>query len=75
MSALVRDHIGKVQIRHREDERKRLAMLNRINANLNMIARWCNTHKGAMEAVDVVSALMSIDEAISKAVRGDAGRL
>jgi hypothetical protein len=43
MSKFLRDHLGKAQIRHREDERRRLAMLNRINANLNMISRWVNT--------------------------------
>ena len=32
MSKFLRDHLGKTQIRHREDERRRLAMLNRIDA-------------------------------------------
>ncbi|MEB6138379.1 hypothetical protein MXF19_27100, partial [Klebsiella pneumoniae] len=36
MSQLVRDHLGTVRVRNREDEKERVAMLNRINANLNM---------------------------------------
>ncbi|HDT6080048.1 TPA: hypothetical protein QHC28_004776, partial [Aeromonas veronii bv. veronii] len=44
MSELVRDHLNKVNIRNRQDEKERVVMLNRINANLNMIARWVNTH-------------------------------
>lgn len=63
-SALVRDHIGKLKIRNRSDEQQRVAMLNRINANLNMIARWCNTHKGAAETVEVVSHLQAIQQAV-----------
>lgn len=64
MSEIVRDHLGKVRVRNREDERKRIAMLNRINANLNMIARWVNTHKSASETVEVVSHLMAIQRTI-----------
>lgn len=64
MSEMVRDHLGKVQVRNRKDEKERTAMLNRINANLNMIARWVNTHRGAAESIEVVSNLMAIDRAI-----------
>jgi hypothetical protein len=45
--------LGKVQVRHRDDERQRLILLNRLNANLNMIARWANIHKSEAEAVQV----------------------
>ena len=41
-------------------------MLNRINANLNMIARWVNTHRGAADSVEVVSHLMAIERAIKE---------
>ncbi|WP_119963679.1 plasmid mobilization protein [Candidatus Fukatsuia symbiotica] len=40
MSEFVRNHLGKVSVRNRNDERKQVAMLNRINANLNMIKYW-----------------------------------
>jgi hypothetical protein len=66
MSEVVRDHLGKVKIRNRKDERERVAMLNRINANLNMIARWVNTHKGAADAVQVVTHLMVIEREIKE---------
>lgn len=66
MSEVVRDHLGKVTIRNRKDERDRVAMLNRINANLNMIARWVNTHKGAADAVQVVTHLMVIEREIKE---------
>jgi hypothetical protein len=64
MSELVRDHLSKVRIRNRQDEKDRVVMLNRINANLNMIARWVNTHRSAAEAVEVVSHLIAIERAI-----------
>lgn len=65
-SALVRDHIGKLKIRNRSDEQQRIAMLNRINSNLNMIARWCNTHKGAADTIEVVSHLQAIQAAVEQ---------
>jgi len=63
-SELVRDHLGRIRVRNRQDERKRIAMLNRINANLNMIARWVNTHRSAAEGVQVVARLIAIERAI-----------
>jgi hypothetical protein len=60
MSRLLRDHLGKIQVRHRDDELQRLIMLNRMNANLNMIARWANTHKEAAEAVQVHACLADV---------------
>lgn len=60
LSGLVRDHIGRVRVRNRDDERVRSALLNRINANLNMIARWVNTHRGAADTVEVVAHLQAI---------------
>ncbi|EBV4848736.1 TPA: plasmid mobilization relaxosome protein MobC [Salmonella enterica] len=69
MSALVRDHIGKIYVRNRSDERERIVMLNRINANLNMIARWVNTHKSAASAVEVVSHLVAIERHIQEMAR------
>ena len=65
-SALVRDHLGKVRVRNRDDERQRVAMLNRINANLNMIARWVNTHKEAADTVEVVTHLAAIQREIER---------
>src|SRR5699024_1133530 len=66
MSEVVRDHLGKVKVRNRKDERDRVAMLNRINANLNMIARWVNTHKGGADAVQVVSHHMASEREIKE---------
>ena len=66
MSELVRDHLGKVRVRNRDDEKQRIAMLNRINANLNMIARWVNTHKAAADSIEVVSHLMVIERHIAE---------
>jgi hypothetical protein len=66
MSALLRDHFGRVRVRHRQDERKRLALLNRINANLNMIARWVNTHKGHADAAIVQAHLLAIEREITR---------
>lgn len=63
-STLIRDHIDKLQVRNRDDERQRIGLLNRINANCNMIARWCNVHKGAADVVEVVAHLQAIRRAV-----------
>jgi hypothetical protein len=60
MSRLLRDHLGKIQVRHRDDELQRLILLNRLNANLNMIARWANIHKSEAEALEVQACLADI---------------
>ena len=66
MSEVVRDHLGKVKIRNRKDEHDRVVMLNRINANLNMIARWVNTHRSEADPVEVVTHLMAIEREIKE---------
>jgi IS5 family transposase len=65
-SELLRALIVKVRIRHRQDERKRLALLNRVNANLNMIARWVNTHKGEADAAIVTGQLRAVEREITR---------
>jgi len=68
MSSLMRDHFRRVRVRHRQDERRRLTLLNRINANLNMIARWVNTHKGHADAAIVQAHLLAIEREITRLI-------
>jgi hypothetical protein len=60
VSSLLREHVGAVTIRDRDAERQRNVTLNRLNANLNMIAKWVNTHKGAADAVQVMVYLADV---------------
>lgn len=70
---LLRRHVGRVKVRDATAERQRVAMLNRINANLNMIARWVNTHKASADAVQVIAHLVAIEREIAGIVeRGEA---
>ena len=64
VSALLRDHLGQVTVRDREAERQRNALLNRINANLNMIAKWVNTYKSAADRMPVVSRLDAVRDEV-----------
>jgi len=76
-STLIRDHIDKLQVRNRDDERQRIGLLNRINANCNMVARWVNTHRGAADVVEVVAHLQAIRrgvEAVADKVLDDDAR-
>lgn len=63
-SSVMRASAGKVRVRNRGDEHARNVALNRINANLNMIARWVNTYHGGVEAVEVVARLIAIERAV-----------
>ena len=48
-----------------EVERERTRQVGRIGNNLNQIARWANTHKGAVEAVEIVAHLVAIERALA----------
>ncbi|MDQ2662500.1 MAG: MobC family plasmid mobilization relaxosome protein [Candidatus Eremiobacteraeota bacterium] len=65
VAELVRSDAGRLTVRDTATERARVAMLNRINANLNMIARWVNTHRSAADAVQVIAELATVERAIS----------
>ena len=45
-------------------EKERVRQLARIGANLNQLARWANTHKARAEALDVLTALVSLENAV-----------
>lgn len=42
-----------------------LQAAGRIGSNLNQIARWCNTHCENADAVQVLAALVAIDQALT----------
>ncbi len=46
-------------------ERERNRQVSRIGNNLNQIARWANTHKGAVAAVEVIGHLIAIKRAVA----------
>ena len=46
-------------------ERERTQQLARLGNNLNQIARWANTHKGAVEAVEVIAHLIAIKRGLA----------
>ena len=66
VSRLLRDHVAKVRIRHREDECQRIIALNRINSNINQLTRWCNIHKGGADAVQIMAYLNAVEREIMR---------
>lgn len=64
VSELIRDHIGKITVKDSELERIRNINLNRINANLNMIAKWVNTHKELADSLKVIELLITIEREV-----------
>ena len=69
LSDLVRQSLGRVRswtVGDRRAARERVQQLARIGNNLNQIARWANTHKGAAEATEVIGALISIERLLQE---------
>lgn len=56
----LREKISRGTIPNVEAIRERTGLLNRWNANLNMIARWCNVHKQAADALEVKAELVNL---------------
>ena len=72
LSALIRRAMARTRTwtaRAAEVERERTREVSRIGNNLNQIARWANTHKGAAEAVEVIARLVAIERALGALVR------
>jgi len=67
LSALVREAMARTRTwtaPAAEVERERTKQVARIGNNLNQIARWVNTHKAAVEAVEVIVHLIAIERAL-----------
>ena len=45
-------------------EKERIRQFARIGANLNQLARWANTWKSRAEAVEILTALVSLERAL-----------
>lgn len=65
-SELVRDRIMKTKINSNAASKERLAILGRINANLQQIARWVHETKTPIETTAVLSHLISLEREISE---------
>ena len=68
LSDLVRRSVGRTRtwtVAHAEVERERTCQVARIGNNLNQIARWANTHREAIEAVEVMGHLVAIRRALA----------
>jgi hypothetical protein len=60
----LRHRIGKAAIPNVQAMREKTAMLNRWNANLNMISKWCNTYKSNADAIEVKAELVALQNLI-----------
>ncbi len=72
LSALVREAMARTRTwtaPAAEVARERTKQVARIGNNLNQIARWVNTHKAAIEAVEVIAHLIAIERALRALAR------
>lgn len=53
-----------LKLRVTPEEKERIRQLARIGANLNQLARWANTWKSRAEAVEILTALASLERAL-----------
>ena len=73
VSDYVRQTCLGLRLRRTPEERRRLRELARIGSNLNQIARWANTYKDSLEAVEVIAALASLETQIESFAAGATG--
>lgn len=73
LADLIRQHLGEARQVGRDPVRRPaarkadpalLTALARIGNNLNQVAKWANTHKSNADAVEVIAALVSIEESL-----------
>ena len=64
VSDYVRQTCLGLRLRRTPEEKRRLRELARIGSNLNQIARWANTYKESLEAVEVLAALTRLETKI-----------
>lgn len=67
----IRQNCLSFRLRKSPMEKERLRQLARIGVNLNQIAKWANTYKRAVEAVEVLTALTSLEREISAFVAAE----
>ena len=73
VSDYVRQTCLGLRLRRTPEEKRRLRELARIGSNLNQIARWANTYKESLEAVEVIAALTSLEMQIENFASGPTG--
>lgn len=64
LTEMLRDHGDQLTVVNRTDWRQRTFQLAKIGTNLNQLAHWANTHKSAIEAHQVVLALLRLERAM-----------
>ena len=70
ISEFIRLSAHRIWIRNRGDEKARAVALNRINSNLNQIARWANKYRSGADAVSVIRELILIERAVKRFAKG-----
>ena len=74
VSDYVRQTCLGLRLRRTPEEKRRLRELARIGSNLNQLARWANTYKESLEAVEVLVALTSLENQIENFVSCTTGK-
>jgi len=64
MADLIRHRLLQYRLRQTPEEREHIRQLARIGANVNQIARWVNTYKGGLSAVQVGRRLDALMRAL-----------
>ena len=63
----IRQRTLNYRLRQTSLEKERIRHLARIGANLNQLARWANTFKGRIETLEMLTVLMSFEQAVNMA--------
>ena len=64
LSQYLRRALNRSKVRNREDDKTILLALTRIGINLNQIAHWANTYRGAREALEIIPGLIELEHLV-----------
>ncbi len=66
MADLIRQRLLTFRIRKTAHEQERIRMLARVGNNINQLARWANSHKSGLEAIQIIMRLDAILQELRK---------
>lgn len=68
VSALLREHVGRVRVPERATGRALLVVLHRMHAHLRLLGAWALHYKGAAETAAVLAQVEALEAELTRAL-------
>ena len=74
LSQLLRTSLKNVVVHNRADDRELIRALSRLGINMNQLAAWANSRRGALEALRLIPYLIDLERQVKELVATRSGR-